>query len=142
MMAAMLCACAADSAPPSAPSVETVPIDASLVDTVLVAGGPLRIDVRGAGVLVPLRAMVGAQGAVDGTSLPEERVLEGEFETSEQGVLQVSVPWERLSQELGLDTNGTFQGRLTVVVEDLGKLLEGVDVIDDATVQVLSLIHI
>lgn len=136
--AIMLCGCATDSEPTQAPTVETIAIEAALVDDVLVAGGSLGFEVSGAGVLVPLRAKVLAEGSVDGTPMSEERSLEAELETSDLGGLRVSVPWEVLVAGLGLNADSRFEGRLTLVIEDLGKLLEGVDVLDDVTVQVVA----
>lgn len=116
--------------------VQQLPLQAALVDTQVVAGGPLRLEVTGAELLIPRDAWVTWEGAVDGAPVSVETAAV--WEKTDAG-LTVEVPWEAISGEvLGGGAEGRFEGALGVRVTDLGDAVEGVGQVDGVAVDVAA----
>jgi len=107
---------------------EVVPLGVEVVDSTIVFGGALLLDVTDANLLRPNRVTVTAEGETDGQ--PVYARMDAMVE-SRGSLLRVVVPWLTLTRDLHVGTLRIFSGRLTVEVEDLGTKLSGVGAVED-----------
>jgi hypothetical protein len=108
--------------PATAPAAQRLPLEATLLDDQIVRGGALRLEVAGAALLVPQRATVTLDGALDGA--PLRLALDASW--ARQGdLLSLRVPWEALAPLHPSSGRATFRGTLHVALDDVTGALRG-----------------
>lgn len=124
------------NAPPPPPTVDELPITPFLVDGTVVGGGALLVQVQGAALLDPRRALVVLEGVVDGS----EPVAETFVATIEEGpgqALTLRVSWFDL-QALTSTGAATFNGSLAVVIDDTLDQLRGVGSLGEVQIELVE----
>ena len=113
------------------PALSEIPLDVSLRDDIVVVGGDLILDVRGAGTLVPSGTLVELTGTLNGNAL--SATINAAYMPVEGG-LEVVIGWDALDVILGASGDADFIGTIRVEVPDLGAELVGVGEVSSASV--------
>lgn len=113
-----------------------IDVQVALVDDRVVFGGPLLMEVGGAGLLDPVAVRVILQGRLN--EAPIDATLVSEFEAEAQ-TIDVRVPWEAMAPFVDSSASELFfEGDVVVVVEDVTGQFQGRAVSRGAQVLFLS----
>jgi hypothetical protein len=123
-------------APPPPPAVQDLPLSPFLVDGTVVGGGSLLVQVQGAALLDPRRAVITLEGVIDNVE-PIEESFVATMEEGPGDTLTLRVSWFDL-QALTATGTATFEGELRVVIEDQLDTLRGIGSIDSIQLELVE----